>query len=131
MRKTGRGAPALAWNICFKAAGAACATDLVFKEPIEDASNRRGIEGLVLTEWKLGDATNSAGRFEEARRQAQLYESTLLAGLELRRYRYAIVVSLNELPREAIPADAELDGVIYRHINIALDRRNISTRARS
>lgn len=127
------GAVHLLWHgiFAFKAAGTAGATDLVFNEPIEDANIRRGTEGLVLTEWKLGDTTNSAGRFGEARRQAQLYESTVLAGLELRRYRYAIVVTHNELAREAIPEDTELNGVIYRHVNIALDRRNISARARS
>ena len=127
------GAVHLLWHgiFAFKASGAAGATDLVFNEPIEDAGNKRGVEGIVLTEWKLGDATDFAGRFEEARRQAQLYESTVLAGLELRRYRYAIVVSRNELPPEAVPADAHLNDVIYRHINIALDRRNVSVRARS
>jgi hypothetical protein len=127
------GAVHLLWHgiFAFKAISAASATDLVFNEPIEDTVDRKGIEGLVLTEWKVGDPGSAERRFGEARRQAQLYETSTLAGVELRRYRYAIVVSLDELPQDAVPADAEISGVIYRHINIFLDRRTISERARS
>jgi hypothetical protein len=106
-------------------------TDLVFPdEPIEASVTRRGIEGLVLTEWKLADAGNATDRFEEARRQAELYRQGPLVGTELAGYRYAIAVSLTDLPREAMLDDMEIGGVVYRHINISIEPRSPSVRAR-
>ena len=94
-------------------------TDLVFPEPPDLESVRRTGDGLVLTEWKkCNDGRKSAKAFEEARNQASRYSEGVLGGLQLKRHRYAVVISLNQV---AIPRDIETDGTIYRHINIAVE----------
>jgi hypothetical protein len=117
------------WAFKINADGAR--TDLVFPEPIEESFEQRGIEGLVLTEWKLADATNARARFEEARKQATLYTQGPLVGTELSGYRYAVVVSLKDLSTADVPDDLDVGGVIYRHINIAIEPRRPSKQARS
>jgi len=84
-------------------------TDLVFQEPVGDlADEQRYADGLVLTEWKKANGAAEANkRFEEARSQASQYAQGVLLGNELSAYRYAVVVG----------------GVIYRHINIAVEPR--------
>jgi hypothetical protein len=49
-------------------------SDLVFNEPIETSVEQRGVEGLVLTEWKLLDSENALTRYEQARAQTHLYK---------------------------------------------------------
>lgn len=79
---------------------------------------RRGVEGLVLTEWKVAnDAVTAARKIEEARAQADLYNEGPLAGIELRGYRYLILVSPQKL---ILPADATSGEIVYRHVNIAV-----------
>jgi len=51
-----------------------------------------------------------------AAQQAQLYEGGVLAGVELRGYRY-LAVSQKRL---RLPEDESLKGVVYRQINIAV-----------
>jgi hypothetical protein len=105
-------------------------TDLVSPEPIEASVTQRGIEGLVLTEWKVADERNAASRFDEARNQAELYQQGPLIGSELTGYRYAIAVSLTDLPKGVVPDDMVIRDVVYRHINIAIAPRRPSVQAR-
>lgn len=106
----------------FKVDALGARTDLVFNEPPDDSLLTRGVEGLVLTEWKVAsDAKSAAEAFRTARAQADLYRQGPLAGLELTGYRYLIAVSLEELPSGSIPPDdATSTGIVYRHVNIAV-----------
>jgi hypothetical protein len=106
----------------FKVDAAGARTDLVFSEPPDESLLFRSVEGLVLTEWKVADAKNSVTRFDEARKQADLYKQGPLAGIELTSYRFLIAVSLKALPKNCIPADdISSAGVIYRHVNIVIE----------
>ena len=74
---------------------------------IEDAQNA---ETLVLTEWKLvrdaRDASDIADKTRVARRQLDRYAGVELAGIELRRHRYAVIVSPQTIelpPTEHLP----------------------------
>lgn len=104
----------------FKVNAAGGRTDLVYQEPLQDLLHAmRSSEGLVLTEWKRHEAEgrDAASSFKKARAQAKAYASGILAGTELTRVRYAIVVSAREVE---IP-DEFLDGnITYRHINVAV-----------
>jgi hypothetical protein len=104
----------------FKANAEGERTDLVYQEPIVDLDTvERSAEGLVLTEWKRAtDGDDPARRFEEARRQVNLYSQGSLAGFELTAYRYAVVVSRK---RVAVPNERRERNVAYRFVNIAVD----------
>ena len=106
----------------FKVDALGARTDLVFNEPPDSSLLTRGIEGLVLTEWKVAhNATEAAEKLREARIQADLYNQGALAGIELTHYRYLIVVSLKELPSNSIPPDDSTEeGIVYRYINIVV-----------
>ncbi|WP_407117151.1 hypothetical protein [Bradyrhizobium sp. LMG 9283] len=127
------GAVHLLWHgiYPFKAGAAGATTDLIYQEPIDTSIGRRGIDGLVLTEWKVADEKTAQTRFREARDQAQLYKGGLLAGLELAQYRYVVVVTLLDLPKALIPDDVRIGDVIYRHINVAIEPRYPSQQARA
>ncbi len=128
------GAVHLLWHgiFAFKVDAHGARTDLVFSEPVDvSATAQRGIEGLVLTEWKLVDAGDALSRFEEARDQAALYRQSALVDTELTSYRYAVAVSLTDLPKGAVPEDKDIGGVVYRHINIAIEPRPPSVQARA
>jgi hypothetical protein len=101
----------------FKVDAAGGRTDLVYQEPLADLTDiRRSGDGLVLTEWKKHSARDNSGElFDRARQQALRYAAGVLAGTELTRCRYAIVVSKNEL---SVPDDLEIGGKVFRHINI-------------
>jgi hypothetical protein len=112
----------------FKVQADGAITDLIYNEPIEP-SEQRGIEGLVLTEWKTAKNPKTAqGLFDEARIQARLYAQGPLFGNELTAYRYLVVVSLQNL--KEVPHDRNEGGVIYRHINIAIEPLAPSKQAR-
>lgn len=106
----------------FKVDALGARTDLVFNEPPGESLLRQGIEGLVLTEWKIAqDGPSASKAFREARTQADLYKQGPLAGTELTHYRYLIAVSLTSLPTGSMPADETTSaGVTYRHNNIAV-----------
>jgi hypothetical protein len=95
---------------------------------MRDDFSSRGLEGLVLTEWKVGDDSNAAARFTEARAQMKLYQQGALAGPELTTVRYAVVVSANDL--KIIPPDPIENGILYRHINVVVDPNTPSKQAR-
>ncbi len=108
-------------GICaFKVDAAGARTDLVFQEPAGDFTDeQRYVDGFVLTEWKKAAREADAEQlFEQARAQAQLYAQGALAGIELTAYRYAVVVSRRQVN---LPEDLSADGVVYRHINIAVE----------
>jgi hypothetical protein len=120
----------LLWHgiFAFKINAQGARTDLIFSEPIDASVVQKGVEGLVLTEWKVADKGNAASRFEDARKQAAKYEQGALVGTELTGYRYAVAVSLTELPN--VPDDVTVGGVVYRHINIVVEPRTPSVQAR-
>jgi hypothetical protein len=126
----GLGAVHLLWHgiWAFKVDARGARTDLVFNEPLENSFEERGVEGLVLTEWKVADESDARKRYEEAREQAALYKEGPLDGSELRDYRYVLAVSLRDLPPVA---DLTVNHVIYRHINIAIEPRTPSRQARA
>ncbi len=103
----------------FKAHGPGARTDLVLGEPVSDASAIEPIvDALVLTEWKLvRDPTEAGVLAERARNQAFLYGTGILGGIELATFRYVVLVSKNRLSKLE---DVTRDGVIYRHVNIAV-----------
>jgi hypothetical protein len=111
----------------FKVDAAGARTDLVFEEPAGDVTAvQRYAEGLVLTEWKKAAKDGqSVKKFAAARVQARRYAQGLLTATELAGYRYAVVVSRSQVE---IPDDMTEDGVVYRHINIAVDPRTPSRR---
>ena len=104
----------------FKVNAAGARTDLVYQEPAEDLTDEQQYaDGLVLTEWKKSANKNDAEeRFRQARSQAQHYARGVLAGSELTGYRYAVVVSRQQV---SVPGDLTESEVVYRHINIAVD----------
>jgi hypothetical protein len=85
--REGLGAVPLLWHgiWAFKVSAKGI-TDLVFNEPFEDLE-QRGVEALVLTEWKLAGEKNANDRFEEAHQQAERYTEGALGGSELRGFR--------------------------------------------
>jgi hypothetical protein len=106
----------------FKVDALGARTDLVFNEPPEDSLLARGVEGLVLTEWKVAkDRPSAVKAFRAARTQAELYKQGPLAGTELTHYRYLIAVSLKGLPSNSVPPnETTASGITYRHINIVV-----------
>ncbi len=109
----------------FKVDAAGARTDLVFQEPAGDlVDEQRYADGIVLTEWKrMNPKDNAEERFDQARSQAQRYAQGVLAGSELTTYRYAVVVSRQQV---SVPDDLTEGGVVYRHINVAVDPRTPS-----
>lgn len=107
-------------------------TDLVFEEKFSDSTLgevRTASEGLVLTEWKLvKNPKDTNNKSMEAHKQAKIYSAESLAELELRKYRYLVMVSLKQL--EDLPEDFTENGIKYRYVNIAIEPENPSTRSR-
>jgi len=107
----------------FKIDSSGAKTDLVFNEPLCDRDFKmiyKAAEGLVLTEWKIAKKSSDiADKFEAARRQACLYAEGAMGGIELTGYRYIVVVTKQQA-RDSIE-DINDKGVIFRHINIAVD----------
>jgi hypothetical protein len=108
------GAVHLLWHgiWAFKVSAEGERTDLVYPDP----EGERFADGLVLTEWKVARTDNEAQkRFYEARIQAKRYAEGVLAGNELRAFRYLVVVSHDHI---TVPKNFEDEAVVYRHINI-------------
>lgn len=112
----------------FKVNAAGARTDLVLPDSVPRDVARYST-GIVLTEWKLTRPKDKPeAKFAEARTQAALYASGPLAAMELRRTRYAIVVSKQIVQ---CPPDEECNGVVYRNVNISLSPARPSTVARA
>lgn len=102
----------------FKVSGPGAGTDLVFSEPLdENSAVQNSADALVLTEWKKVK-TSAEKPAESARIQAGLYSGGILGGLELREYRYIVLVSKDRIK---LPDDTIYEGSLYRHINIAVE----------
>ena len=95
-------------------------TDLVYQDRAGDLSDEQQyIRGFVQTEWKkVTESSDSERQFQQARAQAQRYAQGALGGSELADYRYLVVVSEQQVER---PHDLNDGGIMYRHINIAVD----------
>ncbi len=104
----------------FKTDAAGERTDLVLGEPLTDLSTVETVaEGLVLTEWKkVHPPSKLSSQIEQGKHQAERYSMGILAGFELSQYRYIVLVSEKHLN---IPTDQRRDGIIFRHINIAVN----------
>lgn len=111
----------------FKVDSKGARTDLVYQEPMHDLqAATRSAEGLVLTEWKkLANGANAKRLFASARTQTKSYASGALAGTELTRLRYAVLVSSDNI---AVPDDITEGDFTFRHINIAVSPRTPSRR---
>jgi hypothetical protein len=90
-------------------------TDLVFQEPISDLIEvEQTAEALVLTEWKVvKNVSERQKKAEEAHKQAARYGRSVLGGIELKQYRYLVLVSEDRLPETPDFQDGD---IIYRHI---------------
>jgi len=104
----------------FKADATGGKTDLILNEPLTSLTNIESTaDALVLTEWKLVKTQSELNaKIQEAQRQAEIYSSDVLGGMELRNYRYLIMVSKNRIE---MPTDIIKGVTKYRHINIAVD----------
>lgn len=109
----------------FKVSAEGERTDLVYQESAARFEREQSnADGLVLTEWKKATSKGQAeGKFKEARDQAHRYGRGVLAGNELTSYRFAIVVSEEQVP---VPGDITLESIVYRHINIAVKPKSPS-----
>jgi len=116
------GALHLLWHgvWAFKADATGGRTDLILNEPISATSIIESLaDALVLTEWKLVKSPDELiVKIQEAQRQAEIYVSDVLGGVEIRNYRYLIMVSKK---RMEMPDDIMKSGIKFRNINIAVD----------
>lgn len=116
----------------FKADTIGGRTDLILGEPINETNLNEvylTAEGLVLTEWKrVLDPKNIIKNSETAFKQAKIYSAGSLAAIELKRYRYLVLVSCDYL--SSVPGDKEDDGIIYKYINISVNPSTPSQAAR-
>ncbi len=81
-------------------------------------------EALVNLQ-SFGERTD---KIKEASKQARLYSSGVLGGIEIANYRYLVMVSerMMKMP------DNRLEGIVaYRHINIAVNPATPSVEART
>lgn len=104
-------------------------TDIIFNEPLPSATDiESAADALVLTEWKLVKAQNQLqNKIQEAQKQAEIYSSDVLGGIEIRNYCYLVMVSEKRLE---MPVDNIKNGITFRHINIAVNPENPSTESR-
>ena len=104
----------------FKVTATGARTDLVFQDNVDNHTEEQSVvEGIVLTEWKIAVGENDApDKFKQAQRQARNYARGVLSATELAAYRYVIVVTQQQV---TTPTNLVEDGVVYRHINLAVD----------
>ena len=121
------GALHLLWHgiLAFKVDAEGGKTDLVYQNALQTETGPAPL-GIVLTEWKKTD-DEPAKAYAIARKQADLYSSGVLAGLELTSHRYLVAVTKYQIEP---PADIFEGDVTYRHVNIAVDPRSPSIAAR-
>ena len=87
-------------------------------EPPKASEIEKTADALVLTEWKRVMSPKQLNeKIEETRKQTEIYNSDVLGGVELRDYRYLVMVSKE---RMEMPEDSVIGGVKYRHVNIAV-----------
>ncbi|MFQ6083261.1 MAG: hypothetical protein ACE5WD_07875 [Candidatus Aminicenantia bacterium] len=110
----------------FKVSGEGERTDLVLGDRLEDLTEvERTAEALVLTEWKIiRNPSELSKKAKEAKEQAARYSKGILAGFELEKYRYLVLVSEDVIK---MPPEIEDGDTIYRYINIAVDPKTPSS----
>jgi hypothetical protein len=114
----------------FKVSGERAITDLVLAEPLRNlrAQVDRAARTVVMTEWKLVRETDQPEtKAAEARLQAGAYAAGVIGGLELKRTRYVVLVSKEEIE---LPDDRNEGAVLYRHINLAVSPQTPSVAAK-
>jgi len=113
----------------FKANAAGGRTDLILNEPLNEVSDvEKAAVTLVLTEWKRVTSEKELGdKIKEAQKQAEIYNSDILGGIELRNYCYLVMVSGKMMK---MPDDKVVDNTIYRIINIATNPESPSIEAK-
>jgi hypothetical protein len=105
--------------------GYAPATLLVLRLPAGHTPS----EAVVLTEWKIvRDTSEREQKAKDALKQARIYAGSLLGGIELRQYRYLVLVSENRLQEIE---DIQEGDIVYRHINIPVNPKPPSRAARA
>lgn len=104
----------------FKASAEGERTDLVLGDPLRDLTKvQDSAETMVLTEWKVvRNKKELQEKIHQAYQQAKRYSGGILAGYELARYRYLVIVSEKVLE---MPPDIGEDEVTYRCVGIAVD----------
>jgi len=102
---------------------------LILNEPLDAMSEvEKAAETLVLTEWKLVQSKKELQkRIDEAQKQAKIYNSDVLGGIELKNYCYLVMISENTMK---MPDDFVIDNVKYKPINIAVNPKTPSVEAR-
>lgn len=138
------GAVHLLWHgiWAFKANAAGGRTDLVMGTEIDNSSKvEEASFGMVLTEWKRAKIENGGlkknkrakienevlKKYKEGVKQAKLYTTDVLGGIELNTIRYIIVVT-EDLVSKKDP-DIDEGGVKYKFFNIAVAPSNPSEAA--
>ncbi len=111
----------------FKADAGTGRTDLILGEPVRVNEEVESVEAMVLTEWKVVRESDAGAKATEGRTQAERYASMELAGFELRRHRYIVLVSSKP---EVMPASETVRDVTYHFVNIAVERDRPSVEAR-
>ncbi|MBI3074431.1 MAG: hypothetical protein HYY84_20150 [Deltaproteobacteria bacterium] len=112
----------------FKANAEGERTDLLLSGTVGPADARSTGSYLALTEWKVvRDGDDPKKKRGEAREQAQRYAQSALAGLELERTRYLILVSKKQVAVQ----DEVVGQITFRAINIAIERELPSVEART
>jgi hypothetical protein len=113
----------------FKADATSGRTDLILGEPFMMTEDVRSADAIVLTEWKLvRPGENTSQKALEGKAQMDRYASNELAGFELRRHRYVVLVS--RAPLLPMPT-AEISGdVTYHYVNIAIEPPTPSQQSR-
>ncbi len=102
----------------YKATSPNARTDLVFHEPVDADQATKVAEGLVLTEWKRAKEGADLDKvIAGAQIQADLYVGGVLEGTELRRIRYVVVVTEQQMK---MPPDVSRGDYLIRHVNIAV-----------
>lgn len=102
----------------YKATSPNARTDLVFHDPVDADQATKVADGLVLTEWKRVRKEADLDKvIAGAQTQADLYVGGVLEGTELRRVRYVVVVTGQQMK---MPPDASRGDYIIRHVNIAV-----------
>jgi hypothetical protein len=112
----------------FKANADSGNTDLILGEPLVLTDEVRAADAIVLTEWKLVRAgDNAAQKAQEAKAQIDRYASNELAGFELRKHRYAVLVSHGPL---GLPTSESNGNVTYHYVNIVIEPPRPSQQSR-
>jgi len=104
----------------FKAHGEKGRTDLILNEPLPDLTMiEKTSNALVLTEWKIVKNKNELhAKEKEAFDQTKLYVTGVLSGVELRNYRYLVMVSEKSMKMRSNIIE---NNIVYRYINIPVN----------